>query len=448
MIKNTAFLFLLFTLVFLSCKKQDDNSILGLDIQPENDFLGITVTDSASIFMHTQLVEPVRTYNEQYKFLGCTQDPVFGKTNAGIYTNFSIQNNLTNVSFGANAELDSAEMVIRYVGQFIGDTNTVLNYKVEILTYPLSKDSLYRTNSTVTKNSTSLNIGGKIKVVNNLFYLVLPIDKVFAEYILQNTTNLTNNTAFQSANKGFYISASNPSSASGSGAIRRMDLFDDLSGLKLYYHDGSSVSAKPQTALFTFRGQDAVNFNHIDHQYNLGAIPNVTDQIIVKDTTKGKTNVYLNSFGGTRVRVYLPFIKQFADSQNISINRAELVIKIDESFLNTYYGAPTELALLATSSDGTELATVDQIEATDFAKYSGVYDLTNKQYVFNIARHVQQLILNKQQNYGFYLVNATPSQATAIRRDNRLNRAVIGGTNNVTYKPYFKITYIKYPYDK
>lgn len=431
-----------------SCKKEDSDSLLGLDVQPDNDLLGITVTDSTSLFMHTQLVEPVRTYNDQYKFLGSTQDPIFGKNEASIYTNFSIQNNLTNVSFGSNPVLDSVEMVIRYVGQFVGDTNSVLNYKVQVLSDKLSFDSIYRTNSVVNKANIAINFGGKIKVIDNSYYLVLPLDKAFGQYILQTTSNLTNNTAFQAANKGFYISAANPSSNVGSGSIRRMDLHDNLSGVKLYYHDGNSTSAKQQTALFTFRGQDGLSFNHIEHQYSSGAITNLTDQIIVKDSTKGKTNVYLNSFGGTRVRVYLPFIKQFADSQNVSINRAELIVKVDESFFNTYYGVPTELALLATDANGTELATVDQQEATDFAKYNGLYDATKKQYTFNIARHVQQIIQNKKTNYGFYLVNATPSQATAIRRDNRWNRVVLGGANNTNYKPYFKVTYIKYPYDK
>ena len=166
------------------------------------------------------------------------------------------------------------------------------------------------------------------------------------------------------------------------------------------------------------------------------------------DTAKGNTNVYLNSFGGTRVRVYLPTIQHFADSVNVSINRAELIIKIDDSNLNTYYGVPANLALIASSADGTEELVIDQLEASDFVKYGGNYDPTKKQYVFNIARQMQQIITKKIVNYGFYLVNATPSRSTVIRRDNRSDRVVIGGKNNLAFKPYFKVTYVKYPYDK
>ena len=68
--------------------------------------------------------------------------------------------------------------------------------------------------------------------------------------------------------------------------------------------------------------------------------------------------------------------------------------------------------------------------------------------VSNQIRQMQQIITKKIVNYGFYLVNATPSRSTVIRRDNRSDRVVIGGKNNLAFKPYFKVTYVKYPYDK
>ncbi len=430
-----------------SCKKTDTNSVLGLDVQPENDLVGVTITDSVSLFMHTQKVTAIRSYNDQYKFLGSTQDPIFGSTDASIYTNYSIANNLTNVSFGVNPVLDSAEMLIRFIGQFTGDTNTVLNYHVQLLNSKLSADSFYHSNSFVPTSGSNVNYGGKIRIRNGVFYLVLPLDYNMAQYILETESNLTNNTGFQNAYKGFYISASNPNETPGSGAIRRFDLDDEFSGVKLYYHNGTSLSSKGQSVLFTFRGSDALRFNHIEHNYNSGATQNLYSQID-GDTIKGNTNVYLNSFGGTRVRIYLPSIKHFSDSINVSISRAELVVKVDDSNLNTYYGSPADLALIACSADGVEQLVIDQLEASDFVKYGGNYDATNKQYTFNIARQMQQIITNKFVDYGFFLVNATPNRATVIRRDNRLERVVIGGKSNVNFKPYFKVTYVKFPYDK
>jgi hypothetical protein len=449
---NIGLLFLLLTLAF-SCKKQDDNSVLGLDVQPENDLVGVTISDTSSVFMYTQKVDSVRSYNDQYKYLGSSQDPIFGRTDASIYTNFSISNNLTNVSFGSNPVLDSAEMVIRFLGQALGDTSTALNYDVYVLNNSIESSTSYYTFSHINKSTTKVGTYyGKLKSRDSKVCLILKIDDNLAQYILQTTSNLTNNTVFQSAYKGFYITTSNtPPGIPGSGAIRRFDLDDDVSGVNLYYHDGSSPSYKGQSFKFSFRGTNALRFNNVSHNYS-AAYHNLYDQITGSgtiDTLKGNSNIYLNSFGGTRSRIYLPYLKNFNDSQIVSISRAELIIKVDETVspYNTKFGYPTNLALLACNSAGIEELVWDQLETTDFVKYGGNYDATNKQYVFNIARQMQR-ILNGETDYGFYLVNATPNKSSVIRRDNRLERVVIGGKNNITYKPIFKVTYVKYPFDK
>ena len=448
-------LFILASTFILSCKKNSADSILGLDVQPENDLLGVTISDTSTIKMYTQKVDYVKSYNDQYKFLGSTADPDFGRTDASIYTNLSIANNLTNVSFGINPILDSAEIVLRWSGQFIGDTNTVLTYDVHVLnekilpTSSLSGQNNY-SNSTLSKsNSTVCRIKAKYVVRGSGLCLVLPLDYNMAQYILQTTSNLTNNTAFLAANKGFYITTETSNlNAPTEGAIRRFDLDDALSGANFYYHENGSISSKGQIFQFTFKGTDAARFNNINHNYNLGASVNLFDQLN-GNTQKGETNLYLNCFGGTRTRLTIPYLKNFSDSQNVSISRAELIIKVDESLFNSKYNYPASLALLADSmGSGREELVYDQLETTDFLKYNGNYDATNKQYVFNIARQVQKIITNKITNYGFYIVNAQPNRAYVIRRDDRLNRVVFGGTSNSTYKPVLKITYIKYPYDK
>ena len=128
----------------------------------------------------------------------------------------------------------------------------------------------------------------------------------------------------------------------------------------------------------------------------------------------------------------------------------ELIIKVDETVSPyTYsFAPPVSLALIACNASGTEELVWDQLETTDFIKYGGEYDATNKQYTFNIARQVQKILNGSIENTGFYLVNAVPNRSFVIRRDNRLERVVLGGKTNTNYKPVFKITYVKFPYDK
>ena len=449
--------FLSLILVF-SCKKKEPEapSVIGLDVQPENDLVGVTITDSVSLYMYTQNVPSVRSYNDSYKYLGSNLDPVFGRTDASIYTNFSISNNLTNLTFGANPVLDSAEMVIRFTGEYLGDTSTVLTFQLHVLNQKLDPAASYSTSSTVPYSSSMVStLTGKIKPRGDNVCLVLELDNNLADYILKTNSNLTNNTAFQNAYKGFYLTTANSTLAgAGSGSIRRFDLDDAVSGVNIYYHDGNSVSSKNQKFLFSFSGSDALRFNHIVHDYTKGAIQNLFDQVTTSSealaTVNGNSNVYLNSFGGTRIKLDLPYLKNFTDSQNVSISRAELIIKLDDvvSPYSLSYGYPANLALIARRADGTEELVYDQLDASDFVKYGGNYDATNKQYVFNIARQIQKILNGSVSYNGFYLVNATPNYATAARRDNRLQRVVFGGKMNANFKPIFKVTYIKYPFEK
>lgn len=437
-----------FVALLFSCKKKDTQSMLGLDVQPENDLLGITVTDTASVFTHTQRIDSVRTYNDQYKYLGSIQDPVFGQTHAGIYSNFSIINNLTNVSYGTNPVLDSSEIVLRYADQFMGNFNPELTYDIYLLSEVMSPGTAYYTNKHFSKTKVA-TVKARMSYRNNALCLVLPFDNNLGQYILQTPANLTNNSNFINAYKGIYISsASSVLSPLNQGSIARFNMEDEVSGINLYYHDGNSVSSKIKTAQFTFKGSDAVRLNHIDHNYYAAASPNLFDQVINNDTTKGNGSVYLNSFGGTRVKIYLPFLKAFSDSENVSISRAELIVKVNKSAISTEYSVPDQLALIATGAGGVEELVYDQIETTDFIKYGGSYDPNYNYYKFNIARQMQKIITGKLYNYGFYLVNALPSKSLAGKRDNRMQRIVMGGREDLMYKPVFKVTYIKYPYDK
>ncbi len=354
MISNYKIALLLLSLTFIfSCKQKDNLSTLGLDVQPENDLLGITINDTASVFMHTQKVDSIRTYNDGTKYLGSVQDPIFGRTDASIYTNFSISNNLTNVSFVINGKqpiLDSAEMVIVYTDNtYIGDATSSLTYKVHLLNSTINNTVAYYNSQKFDYATTTVNTSnGVLATRSGSTCLVFKLDYNMAKYILETETNLTNNTAFQNANKGFYITTESSSLVTGIGAIRKFNLDNVISGVNLHYNYGG-LQPKGEVFQFSFRGTDAARTNYIKHNYAT-VTPTFASQINNTDTTKGNTAVYLNNFGGTRARIYLPYLKNFSDSQVVSISRAELILKVDPSNVNNLnFSLPSELALIVSS---------------------------------------------------------------------------------------------------
>src|SRR5690606_38174505 len=90
---------------------------------------------------------------------------------------------------------------------------------------------------------------------------------------------------------------------------------------------------------------------------------------------------------------------------------------------------------------GMDTIASDQFNITDNVRYGGVYDKTNNQYVFNIARHVQAILNGERPNLGFRLVVASPDRALTLFRDDFFERVVLGGTASQSLKPSFHLTY-------
>lgn len=436
----------------ISCKKKPETP-LGADVQDGSDALFSLVSDTATIQMHTVKYDSLRSYRDQFKYLGSNQDPVFGRTNAGIFTNFSLPNNVSNVNFGDYAVLDSAELILTFTQSFVGDSTTPLRYQVHQLTQSMDDDAYYYTHNTIQHSSSVVtDVVRRISKTSGFYTIRLPLDKNYAAAILNNPQYLVNNSVFQSTYKGFYITTKNTNlTPSAQGALMKIDLDNPVSGVYLYYHDGSPSSAKtPETYRLPFSGDNSARFNHVQYDYFSGGNSLLVDQLDESDTAKGKQNLFLKGIGGAKCVIRLPHLKNYSDSCPIAVNRAELIFKVDQSFISLTgnYSPPNMISLVACDPNGTEIYVKDQFYTADILRFGGSYDPINKQYVFNFARHIQDIMSGKLNNYGFYLVLANTDRFSVVRRDDKAERLILGGIINALYKPTFKLTYIRFPYDK
>lgn len=453
LLKFSKYFFILFlTFSIFSCKKKQ-NTTLGTDVQPESDILLSEVSDTSTIQMHTILHPKSKSYQDQFKYLGSNQDPVFGRTNASIFTNFSMPSGSSNVSFGNDAVLDSAELIITFTQSFIGDTTNALLYQVHQITQTLDKTHSYYMDTLVGYNSNLLcSVSRRISKTSGFYTIKLPINKSFAAAIIANPQYLTDNTTFNNTYKGFFITTKNSYlNPTTQGSLMKIDLDNAVSGVYMYYHNGSSSASKqPKQYRFPFSGDNASRFNNIEYFPGSGGHNLLTEQIVLKDSLKGKQNIFLKGAGGTKVVLRLPFIKNYADSCPIAVNRAEVILKVDETFLSALgtYEPPPQISLVAMDESGREIYVKDQYYSADLLRFGGAYDPVGKQYVFNMARHVQDIMTGVIENYGFNIVVANPDKLYVVRRDTRAERVVIGGSGNAICKPSFKLTFIRFPYDK
>lgn len=442
-------------LVF-SCKKDKP---LGADVQPADDLINGQYSDTATIYGFTIKYDSVRTYQDGYKYLGSNQDPIFGRTDAGIYANFTLPNNVSNISFGDDAVLDSARVYLTFTQNFVGDTNTILNYKIFGLNSTFDYVAPRYMHHNFSYNPTALcDANVKLSFNGGFHTIVLPLDYNYGSGILNNNAALVNTTAFIAAYKGLYISTKssflNPVSAQG--ALMKIDLDNPVSGVYLFYHNGAQTQSKtPKVYKFPFASDAAARFNHVD--YNLSGANVYLAAQLAGDSCQtagancnGQQNLFLKGVGGTRAKIKIPFVRNYAKDCHIAVNRAEIVFKVDQSFITTggQYNPPSMISLVAIDSLGKEAYLKDQYYTSDLIHFGGTYDDVNKQYVFNIARHIQDIVDGKLKNYGFYLVVANPDGNYVARRDDRAERVVLGGRYNALYAPQFKLTYIRFPNDK
>jgi len=132
--------------------------------------------------------------------------------------------------------------------------------------------------------------------------------------------------------------------------------------------------------------------------------------------------LFIKPNAGTRVKVMVPTLDNWADTLGCVINKALITFHVDtlKSDLRRFTN-PESLYLLAIGEDE-EGKTVEEIledAKLGISYYGGVYDAENATYSFNIAQHLQGIIRGDIENLGFYLVHAT--------RRNSFGRVILKG---------------------
>src|SRR6201999_3892424 len=93
-----------------------------------------------------------------------------------------------------------------------------------------------------------------------------------------------------------------------------------------------------------------------------------------QDSTLGANQLYLKGMGISKLKIQIPFLKNYADSFKVAVNRAELVLNVDPAFQSSgYYAPPPKLTLLSIDSLSRETFVKDLLDASDYARFDGTY---------------------------------------------------------------------------
>lgn len=399
-----------------SCKKEPD--LIGLDLLPPGEYLNLDYIDTVSMVAYSVREDSLRTDELTLNLLGSIADPIFGTTTASIYTQYKLSKN--NVSFGENAVADSMVLTIAYKGIY-GDSLAPKTIRIYELADSLEYDSAYYSHQT---KPFLPELIGEATFVPNLVeadsvngnymppHMRIVLTPEFANKIITaDSSDLANNVNFPRAFKGLFITSADATSP-GTGSILYLNLVDAVSRVRLYYHNSLDTA----TVDFPI-GSTSARYNHYNHFGYAGADPDLTQQFN-GDTTIGQQRLFVQSMGGAKIKLSIPYLKAIAANKKIAINEALLIIKSDDS--SGIYKNPATLAMRKITESGGYATLPDENEGTAFI---GGNVNGNNEYHFRITRYIQNRLLNPDEpDYGLMLIIAGSSISS--------NRAVLKGPDN------------------
>jgi len=423
-------LFISFSLLlsFQGCIKESSTINLAPD-----DLLNAVYTDSVSLVAYSVLEDTLNTRNLQSNFLGFLEDPVFGTTTTGVFTQFIPAGN--SVNFGTSPQLDSIVLTLRYAGGFYGDTLNPFAIKVFRLDEDILSEEPYYQNKRFTYFPDNLTYNSdfrlypKPKSKVKLDTIVeaharIRLSDELGNLLLHSTEEMASNESFKKFFKGLYICAE---PLANNGSLVNFNLISSISGIHLYYSN-DTVHTHFQ---FYIKSNVTVRVAAYEHDYKTGSSEFV-NQIISKDTLLGKEMLYVQSMGGIKTKISFPHIKAFKN-RNIVINKAELVItNIGEEL--SLFKPPQKLSIRGVDSKGSLVSIPD----ASTMYWGGNYDETAKEYRFRITKYIQNIILKDDFSPFIYLVT---DKAAADA-----SRLIINGTHpaNLTKRLRLELYYTEY----
>lgn len=437
--KRKAFLLsVIFFTAFFSCKKDGE---LYPKFNPEG--LAVSFTDTFSIKTSIVRNDSINAYNVSSSLIGIKNDSIFGLSSAALYTELTLSG--ANVNFGSNPIIDSVVLSLKYLNSssFFGSLDQAMNLEVYTLTNGISTSETY-SNQDLAINQPSIgslsfvpNISTDSILVYNspsdsVYYdphVRIKLDNGFGQSLLdkgKGASNIVDNNDLKTVVKGLYITPSatvyNSTLQKGEGAIINFDINSSLSTVTLYYHDGTNY-----TNYSFIINSESNKHSRFDHNYAGTEIEKHFNNTPGFDSTI----TFIEAMGGLKLKIEIPHLKNLTAIENVLINKAELVFPLNESSNGSLQAIPN-MVLTGINEEGNSVFLADNFEGTEY--FGGPLKEDNT-YRFNIARHVQQLLISSEQDRGMFLL-PTSGAISAYR-------SVLNSEKHPSNKIKLNITYTK-----
>ena len=384
-----------------ACKEPEG---IGLDVLPEGEEMPIAWIDTFTVEAKTVKFDSVRTSGRGTYVIGDFGDPIFGRVQSQLFTQFKL--NAEPAPFSSDDVLDSIVLNLDYAGSYgrIDKLRGTHHFGVFEITDDMVEDTTYYSDDTfIGASGTPLaEATFKPDLLNSVFAgedtlgssFRIRLPDGYGQRIL-NSDSLNDNLLFSDQFKGLNIRSLSLMMPSDFGSLLYFDMESADSRVELYYHNDEDTVQY----LFNINNQNAI-YTSVTHEFTNDLIDAMDPNMDI-----GDTRLYVQSLAGTRIRLSFPHLRELNNLGAVAINKAELVLPVDETSLDDF-GLPSILSLSGVNAGDSAFVIIDSFEPNGIDYYGGIYDKDNQEYVFNVARHLQSILTAPDEaDYGIYIAS-------------------------------------------
>lgn len=428
LLKYRFFAPLIVVLILLSAC--NDTSDLGMDLLPTTDLIDVrNLVEKDNITAYTYSEGPIGTDEPSRSLIGSLYDPVFGVTTINLATQFRL---LDRPNYGDNPVADSVRLILYYSNVY-GDTITPQTFRVYEMDSPLDVDASYTQDIDLRAMASDIPLGEFThtpviqldSASRDTFFqpIAIPIDVSLGQKLLDATeADMESNDSFLDYFKGLVVETESQPAPGGSILTLEAVYTSEWRGSALLvYYKNDAVRDADTTLLEPFAiSPFSARVNSIEHDYTETAFEANLDMDSGEDSL-----IYVQSTGGLKSRILIEGLSSWADSVNISINKAEVVFQVDTLASEVdKFAPPSQLLFTYVNEDGEEDLPADFWFTQSPTSFYGGNLRSDYTYRFNITQHMQQILDGRIENRGFYL--------TTAHKNSEARRVVLKGSNSVT----------------
>ena len=413
--------------------------------------LGIQKTDTISLNLVTDYWPSIpEAENLSVDNIGTIMDPVFGRTTAGVYTQVRIGDPVAPV-WSKTSTMDSLVLTLKVsdtaapIGNnhFAGQTWHLWKMFSGFGSVGTNGSSYYPSDTTFPTweiGHALVRYNAKDSVVT-LSLNAAAINSVFRDSLFDSTGNsalFTDPTEFDLLMHGILIMPDTVLSGAGNnGEIAPFNIANDTTHSRLTVYYRTSGSSTEQN-WYMFMNNSPEKVNVYSHNYK-NAVAWKNNGLNGKSVDK----VYVQSMGGMKCIVTMPYLANLVKDSMIAINQAEFIFPKVDSIADPFNSYnPPKLLFRPRAYNGKDSITNFTDDITDY--FLQEYQTNTKSYNYLMTRYIQRLVFNYRNKKGLYAQYGI-NLSVPPDNPNSPGRVLLytQNTGNKNKRPKLVITYTK-----